>query len=88
MIQELIDTLNTLLKKSSLILHIESVNTAITSVEIVTYTLYVKKDKDKPKIIYSVSKTRTKGSEKSVIEKEIYKQLLLFIKSGGIKEYE
>lgn len=88
MIQELIDTLNTLLRKSSLILHIESANTAITSVEIVTFTLYVKSGKDKPKTIYAVSKTRTKGTDKSIIEKEIYKQLLLFIKAGGIKEYE
>lgn len=87
MIQQLINTLNNVLKGSNLILHIEEEQgRSIKSIVYVTYSVYIN-TKSNPKPIKLVSLTRTKklNEDNYAIEKEFTESFLIYIINGGLQ---
>lgn len=85
----LINTLNDILTKGELILHIELTSTAIKSVDMYHCTLYIMcKASDNPIKIYTFSRVFNKGISTKEKDKVITQELLKFVIKGELKEYE
>lgn len=85
----IIKTLNNILTKGELLLHIEPTSTAIKSIIKVNYNLYIlTKDKEKPEKLLSFSSTKTSGSLISSLDEWATQEILKFALHGGLKDYE
>ncbi len=84
---ELINNINKILTKHTLILHIETTSTLIKSLNRVNYILYViGKNDERPYKIWSISRTIKIGYTSESVDAKL--ELLRFIIKGGLLQYE
>lgn len=85
--KELIDSINNMLIKHTLILHIETTSTLIKALNRVDYILYVMgKSYERPYKIWSISRTIKVGDNIESTDARL--ELLKFIIKGGLQDYE
>ena len=90
MIQEIIDTINKIITKGTLILYKNELsNKCIKSLHEIIYQVDLKIDKmNKPIMILSLSRTKNIGTANEEVEQEVIQKLLKFIIEGGLSSYE
>ena len=85
----IINSINNVLTKGELLLHIEPTPTAIKSVLKINYKLYIlTKDNKTPKEILFFSSTLTPGSVISDLDEWATQEILKFVIQGGLRDYE
>ena len=90
MIQDIIDIINNIITKGTLILYKSEINKKyIKSLHEVIYQIYIKTyNIDNPIMILSISRIKNIGVPNDDIEKEVIQKLLKFIMEGGLSSYE
>ena len=85
----IIKSLNNILTKGELILHIEPVNTAIKSIKIINYKLYIlTKDEENPRLILTFSRPLIPKESIEDLDEYATQEILKFILHGKLKGYE
>lgn len=85
----IINSINNVLTKGELLLHIEPTSTAIKSVLKINYKLYIlTKDNETPKEILFFSSTLTPGNVISDLDEWATQEILKFVIHGGLRDYE
>ena len=85
----IINSINNVLTKGELLLHIEPTSTAIKSVLKINYKLYIlTKDNKTPKEILLLSSTITPGTVRSDLDEWATQEILKFVIQGGLRDYE
>ena len=85
----IVRSINNVLTKGELLLHIESTSTAIKSVLKINYKLYIlTKDDKTPKEILFFSSTLTPGNVISDLDEWATQEILKFVMHGGLRDYE
>ena len=85
----IVKSINNVLTKGELLLHIEPISTAIKSVLKINYKLYIlTKDSKTPKEILLFSSTLTPGNVISDLDEWATQEILKFVIHGGLKDYE
>ena len=85
----IVKSINSLLTKVELLLHIEPTSTAIKSVLKINYKLYILTKEDKtPKEILFFSSTLTPGNVISDLDEWATQEILRFVIHGGLRDYE
>ena len=85
----IINSINNVLTKGELILHIEPTSTAIKSVLKINYKLYIlTKENKTPKEILFFSSTLTPGNVISDLDEWATQEILKFVIQGGLRDYE
>lgn len=82
----IIKSINNILTKGELILHIEPTPTAIKSIMKVNYKLYI--NDSKLKELLSFSRTLTIGRPIEDLDEWATQEILKFVLHGGLKDYE
>ena len=85
----IVKSINSVLTKGELLLHIEPTSTAIKSVLKINYKLYIlTKDNETPKEILLFSSTLTPGNVISDLDEWATQEILRFVIHGGLRNYE
>lgn len=85
----IVKSINNVLTKGELLLHIEPTSTAIKSVLKINYKLYIlTKENKTPKEILFFSSTLTPGNTISDLDGWATQEILKFVIHGGLKDYE
>lgn len=85
----IVKSINNVLTKGELLLHIEPTSTAIKSVLKINYKLYIlTKESKTPKEILFFSSTLTPGNVISDLDEWATQEILKFVIHGGLKNYE
>ena len=85
----IINSINNVLTKGELLLHIEPTSTAIKSVLKINYKLYIlTKDNKTPKEILFFSSTLTPRNVISDLDEWATQEILKFVIQGGLRDYE
>ena len=85
----IVKSINSVLTKVELLLHIEPTSTAIKSVLKINYKLYIlTKDDKTPKEILFFSSTLTPGNVISDLDEWATQEILRFVIHGGLRDYE
>lgn len=85
----IVKSINSVLTKGELLLHIEPTSTAIKSVLKINYKLYIlTKDDKTPKEILFFSSTLTPGNIISDLDEWATQEILRFVIHGGLRDYE
>ena len=85
----IINSINNVLTKGELLLHIEPTSTAIKSVLKINYKLYIlTKGNETPKEILFFSSTLTSGNTISNLDEWATQEILKFVIQGGLRDYE
>lgn len=85
----IVKSINNVLTKGELLLHIEPTSTAIKSVLKINYKLYIlTKENKTPKEILFFSSTLTPGNVISDLDEWATQEILKFVIHGGLKNYE
>ena len=85
----IVKSINNVLTKGELLLHIEPISTAIKSVLKINYKLYIlTKENKTPKEILFFSSTLTPGNTISNLDEWVTQEILKFVIHGGLKDYE
>ena len=85
----IINSINNILTKGELLLHIEPTSTAIKSVLKINYKLYILTKNDKaPKEVLFFSSTLTPGNVISDLDEWATQEILKFVIQGGLRDYE
>lgn len=85
----IVKSINNVLTKGELLLHIEPTSTAIKSVLKINYKLYIlTKENKTPKEILFFSSTLTSGNVISDLDEWATQEILKFVIHGGLKDYE
>ena len=85
----IVKSINRVLTKGELLLHIEPTSTAIKSVLKINYKLYIlTKDSKTPKEILFFSSTLTPGNVISDLDEWATKEILRCVIHGGLRDYE
>ena len=85
----IVKSINNVLTKGELLLHIEPTSTAIKSVLKINYKLYIlTKENKTPKEILFFSSTLTPGNVISDLDEWATQEILKFVIYGGLKDYE
>lgn len=85
----IVKSINNVLTKGELLLHIEPTSTAIKSVLKINYKLYIlTKENKAPKEILFFSSTLTPGNVISDLDEWATQEILKFVIHGGLKDYE
>ena len=85
----IINSINNILTKGELLLHIEPTSTAIKSVLKINYKLYILTKNDKaPKEGLFFSSTLTPGNVISDLDEWATQEILRFVIHGGLRDYE
>ena len=85
----IVKSINRVLTKGELLLHIEPTSTAIKSVLKINYKLYILTKNDKaPKEVLFFSSTLTPGNVISDLDEWATQEILKFVMHGGLRDYE
>ena len=85
----IINSINNVLTKGELLLHIEPTSTAIKSVLKINYKLYILTKANKtPTQILLFSSTLTPGNVISDLDEWATQEILKFVIQGGLRDYE
>lgn len=85
----IVKSINNVLTKGELLLHIEPTSTAIKSVLKINYRLYIlTKNNKTPKEILFFSSTLIPGNVISDLDEWATQEILKFVIHGGLKDYE
>lgn len=85
----IVKSINNVLTKGELLLHIEPTSTAIKSVLKINYKLYIlTKENKTPKEILFFYSTLTPGNVISDLDEWATQEILKFVIHGGLKDYE
>lgn len=85
----IVKSINNVLTKGELLLHIEPTSTAIKSVLKINYKLYIlTKENKTPKEILFFSSTLIPGNTISNLDEWATQEILKFVIHGGLKDYE
>ena len=85
----IINSINNILTKGELLLHIEPTSTAIKSVLKINYKLYIlTKDNESPKEILFFSRTLRPGNVISDLDEGATQEILKFVMHGVLRDYE
>ena len=85
----IVKSINNILTKGELLLHIEPTSTAIKSVLKINYKLYILAKNDKaPKEVLFFSSTLTPGNVISDLDEWATQEILKFVMHGGLRDYE
>ena len=85
----IINSINNILTKGELLLHIEPTSTAIKSVLKINYKLYIlTKDDKTPREVLFFSSTLTPGNVISDLDEWATQEILKFVIQGGLRDYE
>lgn len=85
----IVKSINSIITKGELILHIESTSTAIKSIMKINYKLYIlTKDSKDPKELLFFSRTLTPGNVISSLDEWATQEILKFIMHRGLEDYE
>lgn len=85
----IVKSINNVLTKGELLLHIEPTSTAIKSVLKINYKLYIlTKENKTPKEILFFSSILTPGNTISDLDEWATQEILKFVIHGGLKDYE
>ena len=85
----IVKSINNILTKGELLLHIEPTSTAIKSVLKINYKLYIlTKDDKAPKEVFFFSSTLTPGNAISDLDEWATQEILKFVIHGGLRDYE